>query len=85
MDNFKLVRRKGTLINVGNASGAVEPIAPLKLVAKNLKLVRPRQVPCSLSSQSIQMALEVWRTTLSRHKNRIVTPKNYFDFWPTMS
>ncbi|KAI0783113.1 NAD-P-binding protein [Abortiporus biennis] len=41
MDNFKLARRKATLINVGNASGAVDPIAPLQLVAKNLKLVRP--------------------------------------------
>ncbi|CAL1694611.1 unnamed protein product [Somion occarium] len=41
MDNFKLVRRKGTLINVGNASGPVEPIPPLKLAGKNLKLVRP--------------------------------------------
>lgn len=42
MANFDLVRRKGTLINVGNASGAVEPISPLKLAPKNLKLVRPR-------------------------------------------
>ncbi|KAI0756388.1 NAD-P-binding protein [Daedaleopsis nitida] len=41
MDNFKLVRRKGTLVSVGNASGAVEPIAPLKLVEKNLALLRP--------------------------------------------
>ncbi|EKM48739.1 uncharacterized protein PHACADRAFT_266178 [Phanerochaete carnosa HHB-10118-sp] len=41
MANFELVRRKGTLVNVGNASGAVEPISPLKLSAKNLKLVRP--------------------------------------------
>jgi len=44
MNNFKLVRRKGTLISVGNASGPVEPIAPLQLVAKNLKLVRPSMV-----------------------------------------
>jgi hypothetical protein len=42
MANFDLVRRKGTLVNVGNASGAVEPISPLKLSPKNLKLVRPR-------------------------------------------
>ena len=42
MANFDLVRRKATLVSVGNASGPVEPIAPLKLSAKNLKLVRPR-------------------------------------------
>ncbi|KIP11154.1 hypothetical protein PHLGIDRAFT_18080 [Phlebiopsis gigantea 11061_1 CR5-6] len=41
MANFDLVRRKGTLVNVGNASGPVDPIPPLKLSAKNLKLVRP--------------------------------------------
>ncbi|KZT70507.1 NAD(P)-binding protein [Daedalea quercina L-15889] len=40
-DNFKLLRRKGTLVSVGNASGAVPPVAPLKLVEKNLKLLRP--------------------------------------------
>ncbi|KAI0714836.1 NAD-P-binding protein [Earliella scabrosa] len=41
LDNFKLARRKGTLVSVGNASGVVEPIAPLKLVEKNLALLRP--------------------------------------------
>jgi len=41
MDNFKLAKRKGTLVSVGNASGPVEPIAPLRLAEKNLKLVRP--------------------------------------------
>ena len=44
-DNFKLLRRKGTLVSVGNASGAVPPMAPLKLVEKNLKLLRPTYVP----------------------------------------
>ena len=42
MANFDLVRRKGTLVSVGNASGAVDPISPLKLSPKNLVLVRPR-------------------------------------------
>ncbi|OBZ80068.1 putative quinone oxidoreductase [Grifola frondosa] len=41
MDNFKLTRRKGTMVSVGNASGAVEPVPPLKLVEKNLVLLRP--------------------------------------------
>ncbi|KIJ66451.1 hypothetical protein HYDPIDRAFT_86284 [Hydnomerulius pinastri MD-312] len=39
--NFEMLRRKGTLVSVGNASGAVPPFPPLKLVQKNLKLLRP--------------------------------------------
>ena len=45
MANFDLVRRKGTLVNVGNASGPVPPFPPLKLVEKNVKLLRPSYVP----------------------------------------
>ncbi|KAH9928988.1 NAD(P)-binding protein [Amylocystis lapponica] len=40
-NNFKVLRRKGTLVSIGNASGAVPPFPPLKLVEKNLKLLRP--------------------------------------------
>ncbi|GAA5831667.1 hypothetical protein JCM11251_000786 [Rhodosporidiobolus azoricus] len=39
--DFDLLRRKGTLVTLGNASGAVPPFAPLKLGAKNLKVCRP--------------------------------------------
>jgi len=39
--NFETVKRKGTIITIGNASGPVEPFAPLKLAAKNLKILRP--------------------------------------------
>ncbi|KAF8215817.1 adaptin N terminal region-domain-containing protein [Mycena galopus ATCC 62051] len=39
--DFKMLKRKGTLVSVGNASGAVPPFAPIRLVEKNLKLVRP--------------------------------------------
>ncbi|KIJ22213.1 hypothetical protein PAXINDRAFT_165455 [Paxillus involutus ATCC 200175] len=39
--NFEMLRRKGTLVSVGNASGPVAPFPPLKLVQKNLKLLRP--------------------------------------------
>jgi NADPH:quinone reductase len=39
--DFELLSRKGTLVSIGNASGAVEPMAPLRLVTKNLKLLRP--------------------------------------------
>ncbi|KAF5385102.1 hypothetical protein D9615_001040 [Tricholomella constricta] len=40
-NNFKLLKRKGTLVSVGNASGPVEPFSPLRLVEKNLALLRP--------------------------------------------
>ncbi|GAA6007994.1 quinone oxidoreductase family protein [Rhodotorula paludigena] len=39
--DFELLRRKGTLVTLGNASGPVPPFSPLKLGPKNLKVVRP--------------------------------------------
>ncbi|KAK7695089.1 hypothetical protein QCA50_002279 [Cerrena zonata] len=66
MDNFKLVRRKGTLINVGNASGPVEPIPPLKLVDKNLKLVRPSMANYIVTpEESQQYSQELFRELAS--------------------
>ncbi|EKM61571.1 uncharacterized protein PHACADRAFT_248256 [Phanerochaete carnosa HHB-10118-sp] len=41
LPNFDLLRRKGTLVAIGNASGAPDPISPLKLSAKNITLIRP--------------------------------------------
>lgn len=43
-DDFKMIKRKGTIITLGNASGAVPPFAPLKLVEKNVTLLRPTYV-----------------------------------------
>jgi NADPH2:quinone reductase len=40
-NNFKLIRRKGTILSLGNSSGAVPPFPPLKLSEKNVKLLRP--------------------------------------------
>jgi len=40
-NNFKMIKRKGTIVSVGNASGAVEPVSLLRLVEKNVKLLRP--------------------------------------------
>ncbi|POY72962.1 hypothetical protein BMF94_3948 [Rhodotorula taiwanensis] len=39
--DFEIVRRKGTIVTCGNASGPVPPFAPLKLGPKNLKVCRP--------------------------------------------
>jgi len=40
-NNFKLIKRKGTIVSVGNASGAVAPFLVSRLVEKNVKLLRP--------------------------------------------
>lgn len=40
-DDFKMIARKGTIVTFGNASGAIDPFPPLKLVAKNVKVTRP--------------------------------------------
>lgn len=39
--DLEMIARKGTLIMVGNASGAVPPFDILRLGAKNVKLLRP--------------------------------------------
>ncbi|KAJ6609335.1 NAD-P-binding protein [Mycena sp. CBHHK59/15] len=52
-NNFKLLKRKGTLVSVGNASGAVPPFAPIKLVEKNLKLLRPTVSNYALTPQEL--------------------------------
>lgn len=40
-DNFTSIRRKGTIVSFGNASGVVPPFSVLKLGAKNVKICRP--------------------------------------------
>jgi NADPH:quinone reductase-like Zn-dependent oxidoreductase len=45
-DDLKMIKRKGTIVSFGNASGQVEPVDLLKLAKKNVKLLRPTWVPC---------------------------------------
>jgi NADPH:quinone reductase-like Zn-dependent oxidoreductase len=40
-NDFKMVKRKGTLVSVGNASGPIPPFSLFKLSDDNIKLVRP--------------------------------------------
>jgi len=40
-NNFKVIRRKGTIVSVGAASGALPPVDSSKLLEKNVKLLRP--------------------------------------------
>jgi len=42
--NFKIIRRKGTIVSFGNASGAIPPVPLFKLTEKNVKLLRPTMV-----------------------------------------
>ena len=39
--NFKLLKRKGTLVSLGNASGPVPPFSLSSLTEKNIRLLRP--------------------------------------------
>lgn len=41
-DDFKMIRRKGTIVTLGNASGAVPPFSLMKLIEKNVRLLRPK-------------------------------------------
>ncbi|CAZ79801.1 unnamed protein product [Tuber melanosporum] len=40
--DLEVVRRKGTVVSLGNASGAVPPFTIARLAPKNLKLLRPQ-------------------------------------------
>lgn len=40
--DLEAVKRKGTVVSLGNASGAVPPFAIARLGSKNIKLVRPQ-------------------------------------------
>ncbi|KAI9456649.1 NAD-P-binding protein [Lactarius psammicola] len=40
-DDFKMIKRKGTIVSFGNASGPVATVNLFKLVEKNVKILRP--------------------------------------------
>ncbi|KAH9929813.1 NAD-P-binding protein [Fomitopsis serialis] len=63
---FKFIRRKGTIVCVGNASGAVPPFPPLKLVEKNLKLLRPSAINYIVTpEESLQYGTELFQLIAS--------------------
>jgi len=39
--DFKVIKRKGTIVFLGNTSGLIPPIPPLQLLAKNVKVLFP--------------------------------------------
>ncbi|KZV67631.1 NAD-P-binding protein [Peniophora sp. CONT] len=42
--NFEMIKRKGTIVSFGNASGAVPDVPLFKLTPKNVKLMRPTMI-----------------------------------------
>lgn len=51
--DFLMIKRKGTLLTLGNTSGAVPPVSPLKLVEKNVKLMRPTMANYVYTSEEV--------------------------------
>lgn len=70
-----MLRRKGTLVAIGNASGPPDPISPLKLSAKNLKLVRPTRVDL------LYRSLHKTNRILCRMGNYLVTPEEAHPYY----
>ncbi|KAF2473815.1 NAD(P)-binding protein [Lindgomyces ingoldianus] len=58
---LKCVKRKGSMVSFGNASGAVEPFSIARLSQKNAKLLRPALIAYITTRDELQMyATELW-------------------------
>ncbi|KAF8497236.1 NAD(P)-binding protein [Russula emetica] len=65
-DDFKMIKRKGTIVSFGNASGRVEPVDLLKLTEKNVKLLRPSMVNYMVTlEERNRYSAELWRLVSS--------------------
>ncbi|KAI0293450.1 NAD-P-binding protein [Russula brevipes] len=65
-DNFKMIKRKGTIVSFGNASGPVQPVALSKLTEKNVKLLRPTILNYTVTlEERNRYATELWRLVSS--------------------
>jgi NADPH2:quinone reductase len=69
-NNFKLIKRKGTIVSVGNASGAVPPFSLPRLVEKNIKLLRPTWVFPRITAEGV-----LTKILTSRMANYVYTPE----------
>lgn len=60
--SLAVVRRKGTMVSFGNASGPVEGFALARLGAKNIKLIRPTLFNYIATREELQEASqELWK------------------------
>ncbi|TFL03474.1 hypothetical protein BDV98DRAFT_591337 [Pterulicium gracile] len=76
-NNFKMIRRKGTIVSVGNASGAVPPFSPLKLIEKNVKLLRPTQANYTYTPEEVDHYNEILWPLISDGTLKINIFKEY--------
>ncbi|ORY18307.1 hypothetical protein BCR34DRAFT_596249 [Clohesyomyces aquaticus] len=59
--SFKCVKRKGSMVSFGNASGAVDPFNIARLSQKNVKLLRPALFNYIATREELQQyASELW-------------------------
>jgi NADPH2:quinone reductase len=57
-----MIARKGTIVSIGNASGAVPPFSPLKLVEKNVRVLRPSLFGYLATPQETDLYLtQMWK------------------------
>jgi hypothetical protein len=79
-DDFKMIKRKGTIVSFGNASGLVEPVDLRRLTEKNVKLLRPTWVPRVFQTlRHLTLACHSepgLATTWSHWRNAIVTARS---------
>jgi NADPH2:quinone reductase len=68
-----MIKRKGTIVAVGDASGPVEPFSLLRLLEKNVKLIRPTSVVPLFCHSHPYIRVVVVRMT-----NYIYTPEEAF-------
>ncbi|KAG6849391.1 hypothetical protein H0H93_008837 [Arthromyces matolae] len=76
-NNFKIIKRKGTIVSLGNASGRVEPFTPLRLVEKNVKLLRPTMSNYTYTAEEAQHYGERLFNAISNGSLRINVYKEY--------
>jgi hypothetical protein len=65
-----MLKRKGTFVSLGNASGPVPPFSPLKLSAKNLKFCLPSCVRRYVQARMYSPGLTAGPSTTSSSPRR---------------
>jgi len=75
--DFQIIRRKGTIVFVGNASGVVPPIPPLKLAEKNVTILRPTVGKYLFTPEEHQYYLDELFKLVAEGQLKILIHKEY--------
>jgi len=75
--DFKIIRRKGTIVFVGNASGVVPPIPPLRLAEKNVAILRPTVRNYLYTPEENQYYMDELFSLISSGKLKLLIHKEY--------